>query len=78
MRKKLLGPEHPDKAQTLVNLAYNFHYQARYIEAEALLKQALTIQVQALGQEHAEPALTMNVLALLLRDQGKYAEAETL
>ena len=47
-----LGPEHPDVAASLNNLAALYHDQGRYAEAEPLLKRALAIKEKSLGLEH--------------------------
>ena len=47
--KKALGPEHPDVAQLLNNLADLYLAQGRYADAEPLYKRALAIREKALG-----------------------------
>ena len=47
--EKALGPEHPDVAISLNNLALLYRAQGRYAEAEPLLKRALAISEKALG-----------------------------
>ena len=49
VREKTLGPDHPDVAQTLNNLALLYYNQGRYAEAEPLYKRALAIYEKALG-----------------------------
>ena len=41
--EKALGPDHPDVAQSLNNLAELYHDQANYAEAEPLHRRALAI-----------------------------------
>ncbi len=48
IREKALGPDHPDVANSLNNLASLYDEQGRYGEAEPLLKRALTILEKAL------------------------------
>jgi hypothetical protein len=48
----VLGPEHPDVATSLNNLAWPYRIQGRYVEAELLLQRALTIAEQALEPTH--------------------------
>ncbi len=43
LREKTLGPDHPDVAQSLNNLAFLYEDQGRYAEAEPLYKRALAI-----------------------------------
>ena len=58
-----LGPEHPDLAVWLNNLALLYQTQGRYAEAEPLHKRSLAIQEKALGP----PALVFGA-ALLVSD----------
>ena len=78
IREKALGPEHPDVALALNNLAGLYDDQGRYAEAEPLYKRALAIYEKALGPDHPDVAQALNNLALLHRHQGRYAEAEPL
>nr|MDZ8043395.1 tetratricopeptide repeat protein [Nostoc sp. DedQUE02] len=52
MRKRLLGDEHPDIANSLNNLAVLYNLQGRYSEAEPLYIEALEIAEQRLGANH--------------------------
>ena len=54
--EQVLGPEHPDTALSLNNLAELYHTQGKYAEAEPLSKRALVIYEQALGPEHPDTA----------------------
>ena len=54
IRERLLGPEHPDVATSLNNLAQLYRSQGRYAEAEPLHQRALTIREKALGPEHPD------------------------
>jgi tetratricopeptide (TPR) repeat protein len=78
VREKALGPEHPDTAQSLNNLALLYYSQGRYAEAEPLCKRALAVREKALGPEHPDTARSLNNLANLYGKQGRYAEAEPL
>ena len=78
MRKRLLGDEHPDVAQSLNNLATLYYNQGRYNEAEPLYQSALTMKKQLLGDEHLDVAKGLNNLALLYNNQGRYSKAESL
>ena len=44
---KALGPEHPDTATSLNNLALLLEQQGRYVEAEPLFRRALAISEKA-------------------------------
>ena len=72
------GPEDPNVAQTLNNLAKLYRTQGKYTEAEPLYQRSLAIWEKALGPEHPNVATSLNNLALLYGTQGKYAEAEPL
>jgi tetratricopeptide (TPR) repeat protein len=76
--EKALGPEHPEMATGLINLAALYRAQGRYAEAEPLYKQALEILVKALRPEHFKVATGIAGLAGLYHEQGRYAEAEPL
>jgi tetratricopeptide (TPR) repeat protein len=78
IREKALGPEHPDVARSLNNLANVYLDQGRYQEAEALYTRALGIREKALGPDHSDAAACLDGLAVLHREQGRYAEAERL
>ena len=78
IRVKALGPDHPDVATALNNLALLYQEQGRYAEAEPLYKRALAIDEKALGPDHPDVAALLNNLAELYRNQGRYAEAEPL
>ena len=78
IREKVLGPEHPDVATSLNNLAALYRAQGKYEEAEPLYQRSLTILEKVLGPEHPNVATSLNNLALLYDAQGKYEEAEPL
>ena len=78
IKEQALGPDHPDVAYTLTNLANLYNDQAKYAEAEPMYQSALRIWEQALGSDHPNVALALNGLANLYEEQGKYAEAEPL
>ena len=56
IREKVLGPEHPDVATALSNLAFLYYTQGRYAEVEPLYQRSLAIREKALGQEHPDVA----------------------
>ena len=76
--EQALGPDHPDTALSLNNLAVLYWYQGRLAEAGPLCERALAIFERALGPDHPDTALSLNNLAELYRDQGQLAEAEPL
>jgi tetratricopeptide (TPR) repeat protein len=76
--EKALGPDHPDVATSLNNLALLYRNQGRYADAEPLYKRSLAIREKALGPDHPDVAQSLNNLAGLYDSQGRYAEAEPL
>jgi len=52
VREKVLGPEHPDTALSLNNLALLYYNQGNYDDAEPLYKRGLAIYEKALGPKH--------------------------
>ena len=70
-----LGPEHPNVATSLGNLAALSLSLGRYAEAERLNKRALAIREKALGPEHPAVAGSLANLAEAYRALGRYAEA---
>ena len=73
-----LGPEHPDTATSLNNLALLNHNQGLYAKAEPIYQRALDIREKVLGPEHPDTAISLNNLAGLNYSQGLYAKAEPL
>ncbi|RXK82136.1 tetratricopeptide repeat protein [Chlorobaculum sp. 24CR] len=76
--EKTLGPEYPDVAASLNNLAVLLSDQGNYTEAEPLFRRAFAIREKVLGPNHPDVATDLNNLALLLKTQGKYDEAGLL
>jgi tetratricopeptide (TPR) repeat protein len=78
IREKTQGPEHPDTADTLHELAWLYWRQGKYELAEPLYLRALAINEKTFGPEHPDTADTLHSLAKLYRRQGKYEQAEPL
>ena len=78
IREKTNGPEHPDTAQSINNLAALYWAMGDYTKAEPLLGRALAIKEKALGPEHPDNAMSLNNLAALYDSMGDYAKAEPL
>ena len=57
--EKALGPEHPDVALSLNNLALLYQTQGNYAEAAPLYRRSLAISEKALGPEHPSLAPTL-------------------
>jgi CHAT domain-containing protein/Tfp pilus assembly protein PilF len=76
--EKTYGPDHPDTAFSLNNLAFLYFIQGAYAKAEPLYLRALAIREKALGPDHPDTATSLNNLAGLYHSQGAYAKAEPL
>ena len=72
------GPDHPNVAAVLDNLAAVDHLLGEQDEAESLYKRALAIREKASGAESLDLAATLHNLGLLYFDEGKYEQAEPL
>ena len=76
--EKTFGPEHPDVATSLNNLAELYRAQGKYAEAEPLYKRSLAIREKVLGSNHPDVATTCENMAWLYRQIGKEDEAKKL
>jgi len=78
IQEKALGPDHPDTATCLHNLAGLYYRLSDYTNAELLYKRALAIQEKALGLDHPDTANSLNSLAVLYSEFADYTKAEPL
>jgi tetratricopeptide (TPR) repeat protein len=62
IREKALGPEHPDTAESLNNLAELLQNQRDFAGARPFHERALAIREKALGPEHPDTAGSLNNL----------------
>jgi len=76
--EKSYGPEHPEVATHLNNLASLLQATNRLAEAEPLMRRALAIDEKSYGPEHPNVACNLNNLAQLLEATNRRAEAEPL
>ena len=74
----MLGPEHPDTATSLHNLASLHQDQDDLAGARPLFERALAISEKVLGAEHPYTATSLRNLARLLQEQGDLAGARPL
>jgi len=65
IREKALGPDHPNIAQSLTNLASLYNRQGRYAEAEPMYWRSLAKREKALDRDHPDLAFTLINLAAL-------------
>ena len=70
-----LGPEHPDTATALNNLALTYSRLAQYDKALPLKLRALAINEKVLGPEHPNTATTLGNLALTYSRLAQYDKA---
>ncbi len=71
IHEKALGPENPQTATSLSNLANVFYLQGKFSEAEKIHRRALAIREKVLGSGHPDTATSLNNLANVLFEQGK-------
>lgn len=74
----IFGPEHPNVAKLLGNLATVLQDTNRLVEAEPLMRRALAIDEASFGPQHPEVATDLNNLAQQLQAINRLAEAEPL
>lgn len=77
IRRRILGKQHVDTAESLNNLAVMYQRMGDYAKAEPLYRQALETEKKLLGEQHPSTAETIHNLASLYKEMGRYAEAET-
>ena len=78
IRERALGPDHPDVAVSLSNLAIANDEQGRYAEAQAFLERSLAIRERAFGPDHPIVVKTIDNLALVRWRRGRYADSQAL
>jgi tetratricopeptide (TPR) repeat protein len=78
MAEKTLGPEHPNVATTLDNLARHHCEQGQHHQAEPLYERALSIMEKAFGPDHPNLAKGLENTARHYRETGRTEEAEIL
>ena len=76
--EKHLGPNHPDTATSLNNLAILYSAQGQYEQAEPLYQRALALREKRLGPDHPDTATSLSNLAAFYQEQSKYEQAEPL
>jgi tetratricopeptide (TPR) repeat protein len=76
--EKRFGPDRPDVADALGNLANLYRFHGKYDAAEPLYRRALAISEKISGPDHADVAPHLERLATLYRIQRRYADSEPL
>ena len=67
IRKRVLGPEHPDTLESMNGLAVSYWSLGQMKAAAQLFKETLEIRKRALGPEHPDTLQSMNGLAVSYR-----------
>jgi CHAT domain-containing protein/Tfp pilus assembly protein PilF len=78
LREKALGPDHPDVATSLHNLALLHRVKGDYGRAEPFAQRALAAREKALGPDHPDVAASLHNLAALYHEKGDYRRTEPL
>jgi eukaryotic-like serine/threonine-protein kinase len=78
IRRRVLGPEHPDALFSQRNLGEILQREGHFAEAEKFQRQTLEVRRRLLGSDHPETLLSSKDLALTLQKEGQYAEAGKL
>jgi tetratricopeptide (TPR) repeat protein len=78
IREQQLGPQHPNTATSLNNLAALYKNQGKDKQAEPLYQRALAIDEHALGPQHPDTQTIRANYARLLRTMGREDEAAAL
>jgi serine/threonine-protein kinase len=81
IRRKVLGPEHPDTAQSMVTVAEQLNAQGKYPEAEALSREAVAVyrRLRERGEMHPRWfTLSLNMLGVTLSRRGDTQSAHAL
>jgi CHAT domain-containing protein/tetratricopeptide (TPR) repeat protein len=74
LRRRVLGPEHPDTLMSMANLAANYHSLGRLAEALKLNEETLTFRRRVLGLEHPDTLASMAALAVNYFSLGRLDE----
>jgi tetratricopeptide (TPR) repeat protein/predicted Ser/Thr protein kinase len=75
LRKRTLGPDHPDTLTSMDDLGVLYNLQSKYAAAEALLSQVLAARQRVLGNDHQDTLATMSNLGLAIAYEGDVARA---
>jgi tetratricopeptide (TPR) repeat protein len=76
--EKSLGPDHPNVARDLHNLAALLGDTNRFAEAEPLFRRVLAIFEKSLGRDHPKEVTSLHKLAAVLESTNRLGEAEPL
>jgi tetratricopeptide (TPR) repeat protein len=78
IKRRVLGPEHPDTLMGMNNLAIALNGTGHFAEAEKLRRETLEIRRRVLGPEHPYTIVNIGAIGLELSREQRYREAEEL
>jgi Flp pilus assembly protein TadD len=78
IRRRVLGPEHPQTVNSMNGLAGDLFREGRYAEAEKLYRETFDIERRVLGPEHPDTATVVYNLAVIAALRGDLTEALSL
>jgi hypothetical protein len=78
LRKKVLGPEHPDTLKAMVNFAAILGMEKKYAEAEKEGREALTIARRVLGKKDPIVGIALYNLGAMAGIRGQTDEGIAL
>ncbi len=78
IRRKLLGQEHSDIADSLASLGSALYEQQKFAEAEAANREALAMRIKLFGSKHPSVASSLGSMGNMMRVQGRLPEAEAM
>ena len=78
MRRRVLGPEHPDTLASANNLAAIFLQEGKHAQAKDLYTEIVDVKRRVLGPEHPYTLLSLINLSLVYESMGEFAKAEAL
>jgi tetratricopeptide (TPR) repeat protein len=75
LRRKTLGPEHPDTLKSMTALAISYDVDYRWVEALQLRERTLALSLKVNGPEHPNTLEAMHNLAISYVEAGRLPEA---
>lgn len=78
IRRRVLGPNHPDTLASMNSLALLIYREGRVAEAETLQRDVLETERRVLGSKDPRTIASIRQLANILHEQGHYTDAEKL
>jgi|SRR6516162_8062613 Tfp pilus assembly protein PilF len=76
--EEAFGPDNPNVATALNEVAMYYYVRGHYAEAEPLYRRTLAMREKVLGLDHPDVATTLTNLSYSSTSRGCYGEAEPL